>query len=228
MTHHDENLRNRLKNIKSLYKAYPVLEKIDMDNDGIIKREAIFRIMHFNEYVKLTVGTCQGILFVIKGTIKIQKINENGDETNLYNIEQGEFCHEALSCLSSLESLKIVGKAIQNSEICIIPANIVEKYLMGDKEFLSYIYKDLYNKLNIIIENKERIIHESLDKRLIRLLINKDSKVIYITHSQLAFEIDSVREVVSRKLKGIEKRGYIKLQRGKISILKDLNELLID
>lgn len=226
MVNHHENLSNRLKNIKCLYKAYPVLEKIDVTNNGIIKREAIFRIIHFNEYVKLTVGTCQGILFVIKGAIKIQKINENGDETNLYNIEQGEFCHEALSCLSSLESLKIVGKAIQNSEICIIPANIVEKYLMGDKEFLSYIYKDLYNKLNIIIENKERIIHESLEKRLIRLLINKESKVIYITHSQLAFEIDSVREVVSRKLKGIEKGGYIKLERGKIVILKDLNELL--
>ena len=60
------------------------------------------------------------------------------------------------------------------------------------------------------------MIHESLESRLIRLLINKNSKIIYATHSELAFEIDSVREVVSRKLKSIEKRGYIKLERGKI------------
>lgn len=228
MVNHDEKLSNRLKNIKSLYEAYPVLEKIDMDNGGIIKTEAIFKTMHFNEYVKLTMETCQGVLFVIKGTIKIQKISEDGDETNLYNIERGEFCHEALSCLSNLESLKIVGKAIQDSEICIIPVNIVEKYLIRDKEFLSYMYKDLYSKFSIVIENKERIIHESLESRLIRLLINKDSKVIYATHSQLAFEVDSVREVVSRKLKGFEKSGYIKLERGKIVILKDLNEVLKD
>ncbi|MBV7275908.1 Crp/Fnr family transcriptional regulator [Clostridium sp. PL3] len=228
MVNHDKKLNNRLKNIKSLYKAYPVLEKIDMDNDGIIKTEAIFKTMRFDEHVKLTVETCQGILFVIKGTIKIQKINEDGDETNLYNIEQGEFCHEVLSCLSNLESLKIVGKAIQDSEICIIPVNIVEKYLIPNKEFLSYMYKDLYNKFNIVIENKERIIHESLESRLIRLLINKDSKVVYATHSQLAFEVDSVREVVSRKLKSLEKSGYIKLERGKILILKDLNEVLKD
>lgn len=58
------------------------------------------------------------------------------------------------------------------------------------------------------------------------MLINKNGKIIYATHSQLAFEVDSVREVVSRKLKSIEKRGYIKLQRGKIVILKDLNEIL--
>lgn len=90
------------------------------------------------------------------------------------------------------------------------------------------MYKDLYNKFNIVIENKERIIHESLESRLIRLLINKNSKVIYATHSQLAFEIDSVREVVSGKLKGLEKSGYIKLERGKIVILKELNEVLKD
>lgn len=88
------------------------------------------------------------------------------------------------------------------------------------------MYKDLYNKFNAVIENKERIIHESLESRLIRLLLSKNSKIIYATHGQLAFEVDSAREVVSRKLKSIEKSGYIKLQRGRIIILKDLNELL--
>ena len=58
------------------------------------------------------------------------------------------------------------------------------------------------------------------------MLINKNSKIIYATHSELAFEIDSAREVVSRKLKNIEKRGYIKLERGKIVIIKNLKEIL--
>ena len=88
------------------------------------------------------------------------------------------------------------------------------------------MYKDLYGKFNSVIENKEEMIHESLESRLLNFLINKNSKIIYTTHSQLAFEVDSVREVVSRKLKSIEKRGYIKLERGKIIILKDLKEIL--
>lgn len=226
MATQNEKLTKRLKNIKALYESYPVIEKIDINNNGIIESKVIFKTVNFGEYLKLTAETCQGILFVIKGAIKIQKINADGDETNLYDIRQGEFCHEALSCLSNLESLKIVAKAVQDSEICLIPADIVEKYFINDKEFLFYIYKDLHNKFNGIIENKEIIIHESLESRLIKLLINKDSKVIYATHSQLAFEIDSVREVISRKLKEIEKRGYIKLERGKIIILKDLNEIL--
>ena len=217
---------NNINDIEALYDAYPVLKKINENNNEIITMKSNFKTIYADEYINGTEETCQGILFVIKGAIKIQKINKDGEETNLYNIKQGEFCHEALSCLSSLQSLNITGKAIQDSKVCIIPFDIVRKYFIHHDEFLLYMYKDLYNKFNTIIENKEEMIHESLETRLIKFLISKDNKVIYITHNELAFEVDSAREVVSRKLKSIEKRGYITLERGKIIILKDLNEIL--
>jgi CRP/FNR family transcriptional regulator len=226
MDNHGETLSNRLKDIKSLYNMYPILSEIDKRNNGIISEQANFKTVYADEYVGATESTCKGVLFVIKGTIKIQKINKDGEETNLYNINQGEFCHEALSCLSNLESLNITGKAIQDSKVCIIPFDIVRKYFIKDNDFLLYMYKDLYNKFNGVIGNKEEMIHESLEARLIKLLISKNSKIIYATHSELAFEIDSVREVVSRKLKNIEKLGYIRLERGKVVILKDLREIL--
>ena len=226
MDNYGETLNNRSKDIKSLYDMYPVLKKIDKNNNEIISTQAIFKTVYSDEYVSSTEATCQGVLFVIKGTIKIQKINKDGEETNLYNINQGEFCHEALSCLSNLESLNIAGKAIQDSKVCIIPFDIVGRYFIQDNEFLLYMYKDLYRKFNTVIENKEEMIHESLETRLIKFLISKNSNIIYATHNELAFEIDSVREVVSRRLKSIEKLGYIRLERGKIIILKDLNEIL--
>ena len=124
------------------------------------------------------------------------------------------------------KSLNIMGKAIQDSKICVIPFDVVNKYLLQDTLFLQYIYKDLYDKLKIIINVKEEVRHESLTNRLVKLLIDKKSRNIYITHNELAFELDSAREVVSRKLKELEKRGYLKLSRGKIQIEKDLNEVL--
>ena len=226
MNNYDEILNKRLENIKELYDSYPILYNINEKNNQIIDKQAVLKTLYADEYVKSQEGTCVGILFVIKGTIKIQKINSEGEETNLYNIRQGEFCHEALSCLSQIESLNITGKAIQDSEVCIIPIEIVRLYFMKDPEFLLYIYEDLHNKFNTVIENKEEIMHESLETRLVKLLINKDSSIIYSTHSQLAFEIDSAREVVSRKLKEIEKKGYIKLERGKILIIKSLKEIV--
>lgn len=218
---------NKSENMQSLYNIYPALKRINMNNNEIISSQAIFKMVYSDEYVASTIGTCQGILFVIKGTIKIQRINSDGEETNLYNLKQGQFCHEALSCISSLGSLNITGKAVQDSKVCIIPVDIVRRYFMKDNEFLLFLYKDLYEKFSNVIDNKEGIIHESLEYRIVKFLLNKNSKTIYGTQSQLAFEVDSVREVVSRKLKSIEKRGFIKLERGKIIILKDLNELLI-
>lgn len=226
MNSNDEISNKRLNNLKSLYKSYPILNKINVKNNEIISKQAIFKTLYADEYIKAENGSCGGILFVIKGKIKIQKVNEEGEETNLYNIGQGEFCHEALSCLSNFDSLNITGRAIQDSEVCVIPFDIVKLYFMKDEDFLLYIYEDLYKKFNAVIENKEEIMHESLDTRLIKLLINKKSSTVYSTHSEIAFEIDSAREVISRKLKRIEKLGYIRLERGKIVILKDLEELL--
>ena len=179
-----------------------------------------------DELLNTTEDKCVGFLFVISGTIKIQKINEKGEETNLYNIEKGQICHEALSCFLNCTSLNIIGRAMQNSKICIIPFDIVNTYLLNNTLFLQYLYKDLYSKFNVIINVKEEVKHEPLTNRLIKLLISKNSKNIYVTHNDLAFELDSAREVISRKLKQLEKMGYLKLSRGKIQIEKDLNELL--
>lgn len=218
------NIRSRRLN--ALYESYPILSKINNKHHDIISEQAIFKTLYADEYIKPEEGTCSGILFVIKGTIKIQKINKNGDETNLYNIKQGEFCHEVLTCISKFESLNITGKAIQDSVVCIIPLDIMRLYVVTDAEFLLYIYEDLYKKFSTVIENKEEIIHESLETRLVKLLLSKHSNIVYSTHGELAFEIDSAREVVSRKLKQIENEGYIKLERGKIIIIKNLKDLL--
>ena len=88
------------------------------------------------------------------------------------------------------------------------------------------MYKDIYEKFTIVIEKKEDKNHKSIEERLVESLVNKKSSIVYSTHRDIAFEIDSSREVVSRKLKSFEKAGYLKLERGKIILLKDLSEIL--
>lgn len=219
-------INNRNHYISELYEAYPILAQIDKDNNGILSQKATFKELLSDEYLTTHESECIGFLFVISGNIKIQKINEKGEETNLYNIQKGELCHEALSCFMNCKSLNIIGRAIQDSKICVIPFYIVNNYLLNDTLFLQYIYKDLYSKFKIIVNLKEEVKHESLTNRLVKLLIDKKSKNIYLTHNDLAFELDSAREVVSRKLKELEKKGYLKLGRGKIQIEKDLNEII--
>ncbi|PRR82103.1 Crp/Fnr family transcriptional regulator [Clostridium vincentii] len=212
--------------IEALYETYPILKEIDIKNNGVIKSNTIFRELYRGEFLKTSQENCLGLLFVIEGKIKIHKLNEDGEETNIYDIGSGELCHEALSCYFNCESLNVLGKALQNSKVGMVSAEVVKNYLLEDSRFLQEIYKDLYKKFTNILDNKEERVHESVEKRLIKLLLSKDSKIIYSTQGELAFEIDSAREVVSRKLKILEDSGYIKRTRGKIQVIKDLKKLL--
>lgn len=222
-----KDINEQKKKIDYLYEVYPLLKKIDKENNGIVSEKAVFRTLNADQYLSNDGERCMGFIFIVKGIVKIQRMNANGKETNLYNLKQGQLCNELSNCFKEEDNLNIHARALVDSEICIIPCGIAKKYLKQDINFLMYMYNDLYKKHQIVVKDKESIKHESLEKRLVKMLLSKNTKSIYATHSELAFEIDSTREVVSRTLKKIENKGFIKMFRGKIQILKDLNGLLI-
>lgn len=203
--------------IKKLYESYPILLKLNNNSKIAIEKDMIFKNLKSEQFLSNKLDQCEGFLFVLSGIIKIERLNENGDETNLYNVGKGEICHEMLSCFVTSESLSVLGRAIVDSEIAILPFHIFKEYLLNDAGFFEYMYIDLYRKLKNIIDKKEEIIHLSVDKRLEKLL-NSKGGIIYMTHNEIAMEIGTSREVVSRKLKNLEKQGFLKLKRGKIQI----------
>lgn len=215
-----------MRDLQELYKVYPYLENINKTNENIIEKSVSFRNLEAGEYLKTYKESCLGFLFVLSGNIKVQRITDNGDETNIHNIEKGGLCHEALSCFYNLKPLNIEGIAIQNSKIALIPAEIFNNYIVRNPLFLIEAYKDLYSKFSNVVQIKEEKIHDSLETRIIKFLMRKNTSIIYATQKEIAFEIDSAREAVSRKLKKLEELGYIKVMRGKIQILKDLQELI--
>ncbi len=209
--------------LKVLYETYPFLNNINKKNNGAFEEKIVLIKLKCGEFIKSSEEkSCAGFPFVIKGELKIQRINEEGDETNLYNIKKGELCHEALGCFMKCFPLNIEGYAIQDSEIFIVPSEVLRMYMLNDLEFFQVLYKDLYKKFKRIIDKNENIIHESVDIRLIKFLNGRGTSNIYITHNEIAKEIGTSREVISRKLKKMEKEGALTLSRGKITLLKKL------
>lgn len=218
----NDDMNNKENYLKLLYKLYPVLKEVNDKSNNLLEDNVMFNMVYAGESISSSKDTCRGILFVLSGNIKIQRINEEGDETNLYNIHKGEICHEAISCLLEYKPLNIIGTAVFDSTVCIIPMDIVRNYLIKDSSFLGYVYKDIYKKFSMTISKIEDKNHKSIEERIINNLMMKKTSIIYTTHKDLALEIDSSREVVSRKLKEFENEGYIKLERGKIILLKNL------
>ena len=116
-----------MKDIRKLFEAYPILEVINNENNDVIKNNAIYKILKADELMNTCKDQCIYLLFVTSGNISIQKLNKEGGETHLYNIEKGEVCHEALSCFMKFEPLNIVGRAMQESELYVLPFEIVNE-----------------------------------------------------------------------------------------------------
>ncbi len=211
-----------MNNLEKLYEYYPPLKKINNENRGVIENNVIFKTYNFHQETIEEYNSCAGFMFVVKGKINIFKVNENGEETHLYTIGTGEICHGALSCILFNKPINIKGIALEKTEAFFMPMEILKGYLLKDEIFLKFIYISLHDKFQLLIESMENITHDSVENRLIKAMRKKESNIIYTTHESLAKEIGSSREVVSRKLKSLERAGYLKLERGKIQIIKKL------
>lgn len=208
--------------LDELWRAYPELEKINEKYNGMIESNIQFKQFSYGDYIKSIQTQCSELLFIIKGYMKIEKIDASGKLMNLYELGPGELCHEMVSCYLKCEPLNLAGRAVTDMEAAFLPMHIVDQYIMSDSSFLKFMYSNLYSKFKNTVLSKEEIIHESVMNRIIQYLKNKNSSVIYITHQEIADDLGTAREVVSKRLKVLEKSGAVELERNKIKII-DLN-----
>ncbi len=163
---------------------------------------------------------CTSLHVVLEGQIRIYTMDEEGREVSLYEVASNEICINSAAHLFSDVQYKVFAKAKSKVKILKIPKGTVEKDLLSDKRFFKYIMTKVMTKMNDLSLHYQMNVLSNLDRRLEFFLAKrfKEGKHIYITHKALAQEIGTSREVVSRKLKNLEKQGKIKLSRGKISV----------
>lgn len=165
------------------------------------------------------------IPLVVEGEVKVRKTDESGKEIILYHIEPGESC--ILSITSLMNDKKIQAEAItgKKTQMIIVPASKVKEWMDNYKSWRTFVLS-LYNaRLTELLMLVDNISFKQTDTRLykkLKDLQNKYGNEIAITHQQLAYEVGTAREVISRLLKQLEKEEIISLSRGKIEILRRL------
>lgn len=182
---------------------------------------------YFRQTIHLNQGTeilnendqCNHVLFLIKGEIEVYKISKNGKTFRLYTISPGESCVLNLSCVLSGSHYMAYARATNDIDCILIPYAQFLKMFHEEEGLRDYVFQLISTRLIQITSKVEGIVLESLEDRLIEWLKDQGSKNIYITHSELANHLGSVREVISRYLKKWEKEGKVKLFRGRIEII---------
>lgn len=184
---------------------------------GTVKEmEAGCTMLSENSYIK-------NIPIVLSGSVKVMREDEDGREILLYYIKPGETC--IMSVLGGInnETSKIKAIVEDKAEILMIPiekANLLVQKFPAWNEFVLRLYNKRFEELLSVIN---AIAFQKIDQRILELLEKKrelsGSNEINITHQQLAEELGTAREVVSRLLKQLERDKKISLSRNKITIL---------
>lgn len=180
-----------------------------------IKRDET--IINYGSFVKM-------IPLVIEGCIRVTRQFEDGRELFLYHLYPGETCAISVSCCMSLEPSPFFAVAEDDSQIIGIPVDYIDiwqsKYTVWNK-FMISVYEDRFKELVLSLDD---IAFKKLDERLLTYLRKKSEAInsfdIDITHQQIAEELNTARESISRLLKAMESKGLIKLGRNTIKILK--------
>lgn len=166
---------------------------------------------------------CDKFFILVEGSIKVSKISLEGREVVLYRLGKGEICIINASCILSERVYSATAVIESPSLVLGIPSYIVTEILIDYPDFHQLLYSSLLLKMDELVMKFEDVTFKSINDRVLDFL-NKKREVektshFTMTHEELAYEIGSVREVVSRSLKSLEKSKHLKLQRGKISLL---------
>ena len=159
---------------------------------------------------------CQGFPFVLSGSIRVVKVSASGRELPLYRVTPGETCIITSSCLLGQAPYNARGVAEAETVLVLLPQAMFGE-LLAIEPFRIFIFNLFAERMADLMRLVEEVAFHRLDQRLAALLLGK-GRLVHATHQQLADELGSVREMVSRLLKGFAEQGLVALGREQVEI----------
>lgn len=160
---------------------------------------------------------CRGFPLVIEGRIKVVKSAPSGREMVLYRVTPGESCIISSSCLLAHAPYSARGETETPVTMLVLPIPLFEKLMAGNGTFRDFVFHLFADRIADLMQLVEEVAFHRLDQRLARLLLAQGNEIA-ATHQKLADELGSVREIVSRLLKGFAADGLVTLGREHIAI----------
>jgi len=162
----------------------------------------------------------ESFLFLLAGTVRVQQASASGREIVLFRVSGGETCIMTTACLLADELYSAEGIAEDAVEAVAIPKGAFEEAVARSPGFRRIVFSEYSQRISDVMHVVEEVAFERLDKRLAQRLLALAGLdgTLQTTHQELATELGTAREVVGRQLKELERRGWVALSRGMITI----------
>jgi CRP/FNR family transcriptional regulator len=199
-----------------------LIPQVDAELLQFITKEAVEMKIPADTTLLKTGNYVQSVPLVVNGLIRVSR-NEEDKELLLYYIHPGEMCIMSFSACCSNSASLIEAITLEETKILLIPSVKLREWITKYPSFNFFVY-EMFNKRYLdLIDTINQLIFNHLDERLLNYLKEKSllsrNKSLSITHQQIATDMGTAREVISRLLKKLERENKILTGRNQITLL---------
>jgi CRP/FNR family transcriptional regulator len=200
--------------------AFPSLEGIsDSVSELLDKRSRQITLQ--KEALTFGPGSpAENLLLLLSGTVRVQQLSEDGREIVLYRVLSGESCVLTTACLLAFEDYSAEGIAETEIEAIMIQRDVFDELMAISNGFRAFVFEAYSKRITDLFLVIEEIAFKRMDVRVAQKLLElQDARfVLRHIHQQLATELGTARDAISRQLKEFERRGWVRLSRGEIEL----------
>lgn len=189
----------------------------------IIEKEAVQRSFRQGDVIMRTGQYIKSTALVLEGRIKIYRENPEGGEFLMYYLGPGQACAVSMICALQSQTSEIMAVAEEDCDVLMLPVQMMDDLMNKYKSWYQFVIMTYRSRFDEILSVVDNIAFHNMDDRLEFYLKRHASttgkKNIELSHQQIAYDLNSSREVISRLLKKMEQRNLVKLHRNMIEIV---------
>ncbi|HJS55401.1 MAG TPA: Crp/Fnr family transcriptional regulator [Chitinophagaceae bacterium] len=189
----------------------------------MLDKNAIERTFYAGEVIMRTGQYIKSTMLVLSGRIKIYRQNDEGGEFLIYYLGPGDACAISLICALQSQTSEITAKAIEDTDVLMLPVQLMDELMNKFKSWSHFVIQTYRNRFDEMLSVIDNIAFRNMDERLEfylkRAKTDSGKMILNLTHQQIADDLNSSREVISRLLKKMEQLGKIRLNRNSIELV---------
>lgn len=162
-------------------------------------------------------------MLIVNGRVKLFREGDEGEEFFMYYLDPGNACALSMLCMARNQSSTIMAMALEETTVIMIPIQFMDTLMKNHPSWYHFVIETYRSRFEELLNVVDQIAFKNMDERLAWYLKRQAAalgKNLQLTHQQIAQDLNSSREVISRLLKKMEKTGFISMERNIIHWLK--------
>ena len=206
---------------QQIFRSLPILAHADPQLVREFMQVAFYARIPAGEDIFLEGDYVDSIALLLSGVVRVYKIGETGREITLYRFGLGQYCILTANAILSQRSFPAIATVEQDAEAIMIPSDIFRDWVRRYDLWRGFVFDLLSQRLVSVMTLVDEVAFQRMDTRIASFRLERShlENTVHITHQEIAAELGSSREVISRILADFANRGLIRPGRGEIEIL---------